>query len=140
MEREYRVADDPDHEAVTKELEERLYEHNSSAVGRRDGSLFAKTIRGEGGKIIGGVAGWTWASACEITLLWVKEGERGKGLGRKLLLAAEEEAKRTKCAIILLRSYSFQAPFFYQKYGYKVEHVLEDFPEGYRYYTLTKTL
>lgn len=123
-----------------QELEARLYEHNSAAVGRRDGSLFAKVARDDAGAVIGGVGGWTWAGACEVAQLWVAEARRGQGLGAALLRAAEEEARAKGCTKVLVRSYDFQAPDFYEKLGYAVVNVIENFPPGHRYYTLLKEL
>jgi ribosomal protein S18 acetylase RimI-like enzyme len=57
-----------------------------------------------------------------------------------LLEAAEVEAKSKGCLTILVRSYSFQAPQFYERHGYKIEHILNGFPEGYSYYILQKGL
>jgi ribosomal protein S18 acetylase RimI-like enzyme len=62
-------------------------------------------------------------------LLWVSENLRNNGIGKKLLLAAEQEAMVNMCKIILIRSYGFQAPTFYEKNGYKIEHVINNFPD-----------
>jgi GNAT superfamily N-acetyltransferase len=121
-------------------LEDMIYEHNASKTNRKNGKLFSKLIYDPGKKIIAGITGWTWAGACEITLLWVKEEYTRKGFGKILLKAAEAEAKKEKCKTILLRSYSFQAPLFYQKFGYKVEFETKDFPDGHSYFCLIKRL
>lgn len=120
-------------------LEDKIYQHNSIVLNKDDGRLFSKIVRDEHGNIIAGIGGWTWAGICEITQLWVDETVRKNGIGKMLLEAAEAEAKSKACNSILVRSYSFQAPLFYQKNGYKVAHVMPDFPEGYSYFILTKT-
>jgi GNAT superfamily N-acetyltransferase len=116
-----------------KLLEDRLYEHNSQATGQDDGQLFSFLIHDTRREIIAGIAGWTWAGACEIRELWVHPSFRGKGHGRKLLAAAENEAQARGCKVILLSSYSFQAPEFYEKCGYTLAWKLEGFPPGYDY-------
>ena len=121
-------------------LEDRIYEHNAVKINRDDGKLFSKLIQDSGNNIIAGIAGWTWAGACEITQLWVNEEYSKKGYGRALLDAAEAEAKKEKCKSILVRTYSFQAPGFYQKHGYTVEYEINDFPNGHRYFCLIKRL
>ena len=65
MDKQYRVetAQDPQH--VIQVLEEKLYEHNSGRIDKRDGGHFARVVRGDKGTIIAGIAGWTWAGACE---------------------------------------------------------------------------
>jgi GNAT superfamily N-acetyltransferase len=121
-------------------LEEKIYEFNSSAIGRHDGRLFSRVVRDGNGRVIAGVAGWTWASACEITQLWVSEDARKRGIGRMLLAAAEEEARTSKCSVVLVKTYSFQAPLFYERHGYRPVQTIEDFPTGCRYFALIKTL
>jgi GNAT superfamily N-acetyltransferase len=125
---------------VIQFLEERIYEHNSSLIGKTDGRFFAKTVRDSEENIIAGVSGWTWAGVSEITLLWVKDECRNQGLGALLLMAAEEEARKNNCNAILLRSFAFQAPSFYQKHGYQIESVTKDFPTGHDYYCLIKRM
>jgi GNAT superfamily N-acetyltransferase len=126
--------------SVISFLEDRLYEHNSRETGRDDGRLFSNVVRDSKGDIIAGVAGWTWATACEITQLWVSQGVRNKGIGKLLLQAAEDRARDQNCMKVLVRTYSFQAPHFYEKYGYKIEHVMDNFPEAHRHYTLVKSI
>jgi GNAT superfamily N-acetyltransferase len=119
-------------------LDERLYEYNAKTIQKEDGRFFSFIIRGEMGEIIAGIAGWIWANASEITLLWVDEKYRRQGFGEKLLKVSEQEVINAGCTVILIRSYAFQAPSFYEKHGYKIEHVINDFPNGYAYYTLIK--
>jgi len=121
-------------------LEDRIYEHNSGAINQRDGDLFAFVIKAENEAIIGGVAGWTWAGACEITQLWVSEACRNQGIGLQLIRTAEAEARLRGARTILVRSYSFQAPDFYAQQGYRPSHIIEDFPPGHRYHFLIKKL
>ncbi len=121
-------------------LEDRLYEHNRGRVGRDDGRLFAFLVRDARGEIVAGLSGWTWAGACEIRTLWVHEALRGQGHGRALLRAAEREATARGCTVILLASYDFQAPGFYEKCGFQVAWRLGEFPPGHENVDLVKRL
>ncbi len=121
-------------------LEDRLYEFNSNQTGKDDGELFGVFIRDASGEIVAGLSGWTWAQACEIRQVWVHPSWRRQGYGRSLLEAAEQEAKSRGCKVILLSSYSFQAPAFYQKLAYELAWQLDDFPPGHRYCFLVKRL
>lgn len=119
-------------------LEARLYEHNSAQTGQDDGQLFAFFVRDEQQEIVAGISGWTWAHACEIRDLWVHPALRGQGYGERLLTSAEQEAKLRGCKVILISSYSFQAPAFYQAQGYELAWQLNDFPPGHQYCHLIK--
>ncbi len=121
-------------------FEDRLYEHNSAITGRNDGKLFSKLIYNPENSIIAGIMGWTWCGACEITALWVAFSHRENRYGTMLLKAAEEEAEKERCKIILIRTYNFQSPGFYRKHGYEVVYSLTDFPPGHNYYFLIKRL
>ena len=121
-------------------LEEKIYEHNSSEINKSDGAFFSRVIRSDKGVIIGGIAGWTWAGACEVTHLWVDESMRKNGAGKLLLEAAEAEAKSKECSTILIKSYEFQAPHFYEKNGYTIKYIQNNFPPGFNYYILTKSI
>ncbi len=121
-------------------LEDRLYEHNAAQTAQDDGQLFAFVVRDEQDEIVAGVSGWTWARACEIKDLWVHPALRGQGYGERLLAAAEQEAQQRGCTVILLSSYSFQAPRFYQERGYELAWQLNDFPPGHQYSFLVKRL
>lgn len=125
---------------VIQFLDDKVYEYNSSIINKYEGILFTKIIRDQNSNIIAGISGWTWAMASEITLLWVKEEYRKNGLGKMLLKAAEDEIIKKGCTTILLRSYSFQAPLFYEKNGYKTVYILDDFPKGYKHYNLVKRM
>ena len=65
---------------------------------------------------------------------------RGQGYGTRLLHAEEQEARTRGCHQVIIDSYSFQAPGFYQKHGYEVFAVLEDHPRHHRNYYLRKRL
>ena len=133
------VIDDPDHDDVHY-LEDRLYEYNVQRTGYADGRLLAIFLRGDEDEIKAGIYGWTWGVACEIRLLWVHETWRGRGIGTRLLLAAEEEARARGTAQIVLDTHSFQAPDFYRRFGFEVLGFVEDYPKGHRKIFLHKIL
>jgi ribosomal protein S18 acetylase RimI-like enzyme len=62
------------------------------------------------------------------------------GGGRQLLLMAEAEARKRGCSNATLNAFSFQAPEFYRKFGYRIVATIESLPEGHRQYTLVKDL
>lgn len=140
MESKYQIEAGKDHHQVMQFLEDGLYEYNLKNVNKDDGSYFSRVALSDSKDIVAGIAGWTWAGICEITQLWVADPVRKHGIGKTLLEAAEEEARTRGCHTVMVRSFSFQAPRFYEKNGYKTEHIIEDFPTGHNYYILTKKL
>lgn len=76
-------------------------------------------ILDEAGELAGGVSGWTWGVAAGIGMTWVRETDRGEGLGARLLESFEDEARARGCTHVFVTSFTFQAPGFYQRHGYR---------------------
>jgi GNAT superfamily N-acetyltransferase len=88
------------------------------------------TIRDGTGLLLGGMFGdirWGWL---HLKALWVAPQRRGRGLGARILLAAEDEARKNGCRAVWLTTESFQAEPFYARFGYEVFARLEDYPPG----------
>ena len=118
----------PDLEAF---LVDRIYEFNADATGYFDGRLVGGRLRGQSGEVIAAFNGHTWGGCCVIAHLWVQESQRGRGLGRRLLQAAEAEAIRRGCERVILSTHSFQAPVFYERQGYEKQAVIDGWPKGH---------
>lgn len=99
-------------------------------------------LRDEEEKILGGITGTIFWYHLHINFLWVDDTLRGEGYGEKLLQSIEEIAVENKCNLIQLDTFSFQAPKFYQKYGYEVVGIIEDHPiqEHQQYYLLKRLI
>ena len=97
-------------------------------------------LRDESGETLGGLIGDTYYGWLSVSLMYVREDLRGQGYGEKLLLRAEEEARSRGVKNVFLDTFSFQAPDFYQKLGYRVFGELVDFPPGHTRHYLTKRL
>lgn len=106
-------------EALDQRLDEELDSFNASATS--DVSPPQElTVRAEhDGRLVGGLSGWTWGLAAAIAMMWVEEERRGTGLGVALISAFENEAQMRGCSHIFVTSFTFQAPGFYQRLGYR---------------------
>lgn len=120
-------------------LEHRIYEFNSSATNIADGELLAFLVR-DGDRIVAGICGNTWGGTCELRQFWVEESQRHQGLGTKLFQAAEQEARRRGCKQIVLMTFSFQAPAFYERHGFEIVATIDNHPRGYRNFLMRKRL
>jgi ribosomal protein S18 acetylase RimI-like enzyme len=72
--------------------------------------------------------------------IWVEESQRHCGLGTKLFRAAEQEARRRGCTQIVLTTFSFQAPAFYERNGFEVVATIENHPRGHKNFLMRKRL
>jgi len=121
-------------------LEDQIIQYNMTQTGAFDGRALAIFLRNEQHEIIAGLSGYTWAGMCEIEFLWVHEDLRGQGYGSQLLQAAEQEARERGCSVVILGSYSFQAPDLYKRHGYDLIGTAEDCPPNYVNYYFKKSL
>ena len=71
------------------------------------------------GELAAGVSGWTWGVTAGIGMTWVRADARGAGLGTQLLTSFEEEARARGCTHVFVTSFTFQAPGFYERHGYR---------------------
>jgi GNAT superfamily N-acetyltransferase len=133
------VTDDPPRADVDA-LDDAIYAFNADATGYRDGRLLAILLKDEAGRLYAGLSGHTWGGCCEVKLLWVEPSRRRRGLGTRLLAAAETEARARGCRKIVLSTHSFQAPDFYPRHGYVVAGELADYPLGHRQIFFEKAL
>jgi GNAT superfamily N-acetyltransferase len=120
-------------------LEDRIYEFNSRVTGIVDGEWLAFFVR-ERDRIVAGICGNTWGGTCELRQFWVEESQRRRGIGTRLFRAAEEEARRRGCTQIVLMTFSFQAPAFYERNGFEVVATLDAHPRGHRNLLMRKSL
>jgi ribosomal protein S18 acetylase RimI-like enzyme len=75
-----------------------------------------------------------------IESLWVENNFRHRGVGKQLVDQAEQIARQNKCFGVYLYTYSFQSPGFYEKLGYSIFGVLENFCGDNSKYYMKKIL
>lgn len=117
-----------------------LIDFNDKAVGN-DGHTPLNLVEcEENGTVIAGLLGGTYWGWMYVDILWVDEKYRHRGIGSRLLMAAEEEAIRRGCHHVHLDTMSWQAPEFYKRHGYSVIGTLPDIPKGNQKILLMKAL
>ena len=127
-------------EAARAAVLDGLRRHNRQHAVPPDFRPLTLAARNASGELLGGLvgeSGWSWL---HIDLLWIAVPHRGRGLGRALLRAAEQEALERGCQFAYLDTFDFQARPFYEREGYTVFVVQEDYPPGHKRYYLRKAL
>jgi GNAT superfamily N-acetyltransferase len=114
--------------------------YNKQQAGEDNAQTLCFLLHAPDQEIVGGVIGATYWDWLHVDLMWIKEEYRGRGYGHRLLMLAEEEARKRGAKNAYLDTFSFQAPDFYKKYGYEVFGELQEFPTGHQRYFLTKEL
>ncbi|MCB8984743.1 MAG: GNAT family N-acetyltransferase [Ardenticatenaceae bacterium] len=108
-------------------IHEGLLAYNVAHFGYADIRQLNLFIRDEAGQIVGGLLGYTYWDFLSVDILWLHEAVRGQGYGSRLLRMAEEEAVTRGCHQVHVDTFEFQAPGFYEKYGYQRWGVLDGY-------------
>lgn len=90
------------------------------------------------GEVLGGLVGYTHWGWLFIKQLWVAAPFRRHGLGKRLVLVAEREARDRGCLHAHCDTFDFQALPFYQALGYSIFGQLDDYPAGHSRFFLQK--
>lgn len=95
-----------------------LVAYNKPYFGHKKLIEFACFLRDDENNVCGGVTGEIADDLAFIWLFWVDGKHRG-GVGKQIMEVVEREAKIRGATEIHLDTYSFQAPEFYPKIGFK---------------------
>lgn len=106
------------------------YHLSKGHIRREKDDHFSIIVKNQKRKTLGTiVVSFRWG-AMHIETLWIDETVRNKGWGTKLMNLVEQEAIKRNCHLIYTDTYSWQAPQFYEKLGYRLYGKLDDFPKG----------
>ena len=134
----YAITEELDLDPIFAAVRDGIRAADPPDVGARDWQPLNLAVRNDDGLLVGGLYGasmWTWLL---IDGLWVAREIRGRGIGRKLVAAAEKRAVGRGCRGAWLGTFDFQARGFYERLGYTVFAELPDFPPGHSHYHLRK--
>jgi GNAT superfamily N-acetyltransferase len=127
-------------EATTRGIEAGLTAHATGLGLRTDWSPHWIVGRDAEGGVQAGirfVLAFDWLF---VNWLWVADSWRKHGVGTQLLRRAEASAREKGCRAAYLDTFTFQAPKFYERLGYREFGRLDDFPLGHARIWLWKTL
>jgi GNAT superfamily N-acetyltransferase len=138
---EIRIVSDPHaSESLKQVVVDHLDTYNVAVTGFAEYSPVNLFLRDDGDEVVGGLLGAIWGGILYIRIVWISEPLRGRGLGRRLLDAAERRARERGCRHAFLDTFSFQAPGFYEKLGYRTYARADDWPVGHTHHFLRKDL
>ena len=124
---------------VSRLLWRGLARFNQKTAGPYRYSRDVLTARSETGAILGGLILQSWWKESFVELLWLSERVRRQGLGSELIAEAERRARRRGSKLLHLSTYSFQAPRFYEKLGFRCCGKMSGSPKGAsRYYYMKR--
>jgi GNAT superfamily N-acetyltransferase len=115
---------------TSRELWNGLVRFNRAQAGPIRYKRTVLSVRDARGRLLGGLILQSYWQESYIELLWLSARARRGGLGGKLIGEAERQARRQGSRLIHLNTYSFQAPGFYEKQGYRRFGSLAGSPKG----------
>ena len=126
----FEITDQAEFSAKTA-ISDALIAYNVELLGWSNMRPLAILLHAEDGvTVIGGLWARTSFKWLYVELLFVPEQLRAHGLGRRLLQAAEAEARERDCHGSWLETFSVTAAGFYEKLGYRRFGVIPDYPPG----------
>ncbi len=129
-----------DEHGLSDLLDREINAFNVAATGYDDARMLRIAVRDQAGDLLAGLSGWTWGGCGYIDLFWIRADQRQRGLGSRMLAAAEREIRNRGCDQVALSTHSFQAPGFYAKAGYIECGRTPAYPRGYDHIHLAKRL
>ena len=116
--------------AVSRELWKGLIKYNREQAGPFHYTRKVLTVRDTRKRLLGGLILQSYWRESYVELLWLSAPARRLGLGRRLVQDAERRARRRGSMLIHLNTYSFQAPGFYEKLGFRRVGGMSGSPRG----------
>ena len=130
MSEERIVAERSNARAVSRKLWNGLIRYNRRTAGPFRYTRTVLSVRGDKGHLLGGLILQSYWKESYVELLWLSDKARRRGTGRRLIEEAERRARRRGSLLMHLNTYSFQAPGFYEKLGFKRVGGMSGSPPG----------
>lgn len=131
-------------EQPVQEEEQVLFEgiNDEAVLKKKMGRItpFGIFIKNAQGGVLGGISGVTYYGCLYVDMLWLKGELRKQGLGKQLMVQAEELGCERGCTFSTVATMDWEALPFYQKLGYSIEFVREGYEKASKMYMLRKKL
>lgn len=124
------VAERSNASAVSRQLWKGLVKYNRQQAGPLRYRRTVLSARDGKGRLLGGLILQSYWKESYVELLWLSARARRSGLGSQLIREAERRARKRGSRLIHLNTYSFQAPGFYEKQGYRRFGGMAGSPQG----------
>lgn len=114
-------------------IRKKVIEYNMASLPanvKRMAEQISFMARNREGEIIGGITGTAFWQHMHIDFLWVSPELRGQKIGEQLIGQLEQYAREKDYRLMVVETFSFQAPGFYRKQGFREFGVIEDHPAG----------
>lgn len=124
-------------------IRNKVIEHNRASLAGNPAAQNEQVgffARNDAGDIIGGITGTAYWGNMHIDFLWVDPASRGQRIAEQLMQQIEQHAKAAKYGLMMVDTFSFQAPEFYKKQGFQEFGVLENHPAGHSHHYFAKQL
>ena len=125
---------------MSRELWQGLVRFNRAQAGPLRYTRIVLSARDSKGRLLGGLILQSYWRESYIELLWLSARARGEGIGSRLIREAERRARRRGSRLIHLNTFSFQAPGFYRKQGYRRFGAMTGSPKGHSRHFYVKQL
>lgn len=117
---------------------DRLRAYNLATFGESDRRELTIPLYEEDGTVKGGLVGYTGRGWLYISMLFIPEELRGKGLASRMLHMAEDEARARGCIGAYIDTMNPAALSLYEKLGYQAIGRLDSLAGGHKVTWLEK--
>jgi ribosomal protein S18 acetylase RimI-like enzyme len=119
---------------------DRLKAFNIASFGESDRRELTAPVYGDEGELRGGLVGYTGRGWLYVSMLYIPEELRGRGLASRMLAMAEDEARKRGCIGVYLDTMNPAALKLYLKLDYNEIGRLDALADGHVITWLAKRL
>ncbi|MBV7338343.1 GNAT family N-acetyltransferase [Chloroflexi bacterium TSY] len=134
------VCEVPPAEDTVEVVNAQFHQHNIARTGDPHYEALGISVRDDEDLVIGGLLGCLYYGWLHIDILWIESSQRNHGIGGRLITEAEVTAVKRGCNGAYVETSSLDARRFYERHGYEIFGMIDDYPVGYQKVFLKKKL